>query len=655
MRRDNAVLNDLINGSPYPIYLISGPDLIIGVANAATLKAWGKDESVIGMRFRDALPELVGQPFEHLLLKVMATGEAYHAVNDRADLMIDGEMKTAYFTFSYEPYSNPEGKIIGVTCYATDVTKLVTATKELEKVSQQVRDANEELAAINEEMFASNEELAALNEELAATNEELTESHHLLELSEKRFRNLILQAPFAICVIRASDLVVIDVNDRYLALIGKRREKIEDLSIWEGVPEAAEAYAPVMQEVINSCTAFEAKEAEVHLVRNGVAEQMFIDFVYEPVTDLLGLVSAIMVVGIDVTEKVKARKSIEEIEERIRLAVQAAEIGTFDYYYATKELVVSDRFNEIFGIVPGTTRTEVIDMYHPDDRHLSDEAHEAGKKTGKIFYEARLLRADGMRWVRYQGNIYFDANGNPDRTLGTVIDITEYKALQQQKDDFISIASHELKTPITSLKASLQLLHRMKENINPALFPRMIDQATKSMDKITELVDDLLNVAKMNEGQIGLKKDWFNISEMIDKCCNHVRESGKHELVFEGNKELMVFADEHRIDQVIVNLVNNATKYAPESKQIFIGVSQVGNEAKISVRDTGPGVAAEKLPHLFDRFYRADESGVQVSGLGLGLYISADIVKRHGGDIGVDSELGKGSNFWFTLPLDGNV
>lgn len=655
MKPDKDILSSLIEQSPYPIYLILGEDLIISIANSATLKAWGKTEEVIGMRFRDALPELAGQPFEHLLLKVIATGEPYHAINDRADLLVDGQMQTFYFTFSYEPVFDHNKHVIGVSCFATDVTSLVAATKQVESMSEQTHQINEELAAINEEVTASNEELAALNEELAATNEELTESYKMLELSEKRFRSLILQAPFAICVIRASDLRVTDVNDLYLALVGKQRSAIDGVNIWDAVPEAAEAYAPVMQQVIDSRTAYMAKEAELYLVRNGISELLYIDFVYEPVLDLMGAVTAIMVVGIDVSEKVLARKSIEEIEERIRLAVQAAEIGTFDYHYAKDELVVSDRFNEIFGIAAGTTRSEIIATYHPDDKNLSAEAHAIGKTTGKIFYEARVMRNDGMRWVRFQSNIYFDANGEAERTLGTVIDITEYKALQQQKDDFISIASHELKTPITSLKASLQLLSRMKENPNPAMLPRLIDQATRSMDKITDLVDDLLNVAKMNEGQIRLKKDWFLVEGMIDKCCNHVREIGLHELIFEGDKALMVFADEHRVDQVIVNLVNNAVKYAPDSKVIKIKAKKLGKAVKIAVTDEGPGISEDKIPYLFDRFYRADQSGLQVSGLGLGLYISADIVKRHGGEIGVESELGKGSTFWFTLPIDGET
>ena len=115
--------------------------------------------------------------------------------------------------------------------------------------------------------------------------------------------------------------------------------------------------------------------------------------------------------------------------------------------------------------------------------------------------------------------------------------------------------------------------------------------------------------------------------------------------------ELQVYADAERVNQVVINFVNNAIKYAPESKEIKINIEKVTDMAKVSVSDKGPGISADKLTHLFDRYYRVDTSGVQYSGLGLGLYISAEIIKKHNGQIGVDSELGKGSTFWFTLPL----
>jgi PAS domain S-box-containing protein len=514
------------------------------------------------------------------------------------------------------------------------------------------KESEQRLQDFNEELATANEELAAVNEELATTNEELEQSYNELVISEERFRSLIKQAPVAICVIRAEDLVVTDVNEGYLELVGKDRSEVENLSIWDAVAEAAEAYAPVLQSVIDTGIAFHAREHEVTLIRRGVPEQVFIDFVYEPVKIMSKEVSSIMVVGNDVTDKVIARRSIEDVEQRIRLAVEAAEIGTYEYNYKTNALTSDERFRDIFGFKHEVSRNDVLSMYHQDDVGISAVAHEEARRTGKLFYEARFMVEDGsMHWARFHGRLHRDAAGEPERLLGTILDITEFKQLQAQKDDFISIASHELKTPITSLKASLQLLDRMKDKPSP-LLPKLIGQATRSMQKISDLVEDLLNVSRMNAGYMQLTKRRFKLSQVFDDCCDHVKQLGTHTLVISAASKLEVIADEHRIEQVVVNFVNNAIKYAPQEKEIFLTVEDLGDKAKVSVRDTGPGIPAAKLPHLFERYFRADESGAQVSGLGLGLYISAEIIARHNGEIGVDTEEGKGSTFWFTLPKD---
>jgi two-component system phosphate regulon sensor histidine kinase PhoR len=243
-----------------------------------------------------------------------------------------------------------------------------------------------------------------------------------------------------------------------------------------------------------------------------------------------------------------------------------------------------------------------------------------------------------------------DEKGNITGGIGTFMDVTNRRKSIQQKDDFISIASHELKTPITTLKASLQLLHRMQDSAS-AIIPKVVSQANKSMNKISTLIEDLLNATKITEGHLQLHRTAFKVADLFNNCCSHVRIEGKYELVVVGDKDIEVFADEHQIDQVVVNLVNNAIKYAPESKQIILSVEKYGDKAKLSVTDRGPGISEEKIPHLFNRYYRVDNKSVQFSGLGLGLYICSEIIKKHQGEIGVQSEAGKGSTFWFTLPL----
>jgi two-component system CheB/CheR fusion protein len=373
----------------------------------------------------------------------------------------------------------------------------------------------------------------------------------------------------------------------------------------------------------------------------------------------------------DITDKRKIEEGLAEIEllfqeskDRLQLAIDAAGLGTWDYNTLTGELISDSRCKEMFGLLPleKIDYKRFIALIHPDDKDRIDEVlQQALKGTNNGEYEEEFRTAavtdKNFKWIKFKGKAYFNAECIAYRLVGTSVDITIQKILDQatkellkKKDDFMSIASHELKTPITTLKASLQLLNRMKDNPNKMLVS-LIEQSNKSMERVTTLIENLLNTNKLNEGQLHLNKTSFTIAQMIADCCQHVRIAGVYTIITDGDTELMVYADADRIDQVVVNFVNNAIKYAPSAKEIHVYIEKVNNMAKVSVRDNGPGIPPEKLPYLFDRYYRADSSGMQYSGLGLGLYISAEIVKRHNGKIGVDSEIGIGSTFWFTLPL----
>ena len=648
-------------------------DAAIQYANDAMLTVWGKGKEVIGKSLEDALPELKGQPFIAMFKQVWNEGLTIKGNETPADLVIDDKLQTFYFNFEYRAVKNANNETYCILHMAKDVTDVVLGRKreqdlieELRAVNEELLSANEEIRAANAEMTAANEEITAANEEIRAANEEITASNEELSESRKQlmeiyqdlaesdafFRSMVKQAPIGICIIRANDLFIQDVNTAYLELVGKKREELENRTIWNAVPEAAEAYAPIMNDVIKTGIAYQAKENELMLVRNGVPERIFIDFVYEPMfTD--DIVQAIMVLAIDVSDKVIARRSIEDVEERIRLAVEAAEIGTFDLNLVSGEMLSSERFDAIFGFDKPEDWAMYSNAVHPEDRASREAAHKSALVSGKLFYEARVIHADqSIHWIRVHGNVYYDKVRKPQRILGTLLDITQFKRLEQQKDDFISIASHELKTPITSLKASLQLLEKLKDNPTAPVVPKLIDQSLKSMRKISTLVEDLLNVSRSQQSHLTLNKAEFVMADLLNNCCSHVRVTGKYEFKLEGDLHLKVNADEHAIDQVVINLVNNAVKYAPDSLVITMKVEKIGNSVKVSVKDTGPGIDPEKIPFLFDRYYQAQSAGFNNSGLGLGLYISAEIIRKHGGQIGVDSTLGQGSTFWFTLPLD---
>jgi two-component system phosphate regulon sensor histidine kinase PhoR len=286
----------------------------------------------------------------------------------------------------------------------------------------------------------------------------------------------------------------------------------------------------------------------------------------------------------------------------------------------------------------------------PDDEHPMAIAMDTGMPV--YDHEIAVQQNDDTKlYISVNAAPLYDENGIITGVVGTFMDVTNRRMQQQQKDDFISIASHELKTPITSLKASLQLLTRLKDTPVSPMLPKLIEQANKSMEKVSSLIEDLLDASHMNDGQLHLKKKEFVLSQLINDCCQHIRTGGAHTVITEGDLDLSVYADAEKIEQVIVNFVNNAAKYAPKSKDIHLNITQLKGMAHVAVTDRGPGVATDDIPHLFDRYYRVDNNGIKYSGLGLGLYISAEIIKKHGGKIGVDSEVGKGSTFWFMIPL----
>ncbi|WP_207425939.1 ATP-binding protein [Pedobacter sp. SYSU D00535] len=471
----------IFNSSPSPIYVCAGSDLKVVYANEATLKVWGKDASIIGKPFIEALPEIVQQPFPELLRKVYETGISYHTEQDRADLQTHGILQTYYFKFAYQPLKEADGTIWGVLCTATDVTELVEARRQV-------------------------------------------------EISQANLRGMIMQAPVAICILKGPGFIVEIANAMMLEIWGTTDE-IVGKPIFEGLPEArGQGFEELLHSVYHSGESFSAFERPANLPRNGKLETTYLNFVYAPLRDADGVINAVMAVATDVTEQALAQK---------------------------------------------------------------------------------------------------------------------------RKDDFIGIASHELKTPLTSLKASIQLIERFTANDPNNKLERLVKQSSSSISKLTYLIEDLLNVTKLNEGQLTLNKEFFALSKVINDCCQHVRMEGTHQIVVEGDLHLQVYADFHRIDQVIVNLVNNAVKYGPQSGKIIIHIEKSEGFAKVTVEDFGQGIPEEKLPHLFQRYYRVDSSGHQISGLGLGLYISKEIVAKHGGKIGVESSLGKGSKFWFTLPIEG--
>ena len=360
--------------------------------------------------------------------------------------------------------------------------------------------------------------------------------------------------------------------------------------------------------------------------------------------------------NLELEERVSSRtKALSDSETLFRNMMETISQMAWTVTVEAQATFFNQRWYEYTGLNYKEGKTQDWDqVIHPDDLQLSSKQFSLIQDgiitewTGEIRYK----RADGLyRW--HQISILPIRNDNHEVQLwiGTATDIHDLKILQERKDDFISIASHELKTPITSLTAVLQLLNRMKENPSNKMIPVLIERANKSLDKVNQLIKNLLSVTQFNNGQLHLKKTLVSLYQLIDECCLQISNE-IYTVKTVGDLNIKVFADALRIDQVLVNFVINAIKYAPDSKEILITIEKIEDMAKVSVTDKGKGIPSDKLPHLFDRYFRVDGVGNQYSGLGLGLFISGEIIKKHGGEIGATSAMGKGSTFWFTLPIN---
>jgi PAS domain S-box-containing protein len=359
----------------------------------------------------------------------------------------------------------------------------------------------------------------------------------------------------------------------------------------------------------------------------------------------------------DITERKNSREELLKTNQRLEIALEAGKLGSYELELSSGLMNCTPQCKANYGLDVNADFNfpDLMAIIMPEYReHVRQRVAEAIENHSVYNAEYKVTWPDkSVHWINASGKASYDDSGKAILMVGVTFDVTEQKLLQQQKDEFIGIASHELKTPVTSIKAYTQVLERILKKKGDTQEAQMIGKMDAQLNRLTSLIADLLDVTKINSGRLQFNYTSFDFNLLIAEVVEDLqRTTQKHTLIENMQKTGQVYADRERISQVLVNLVSNAIKYSPHTKNIIIHTRLQNDEVIVSVQDFGIGISKEKQERVFEQFYRVSGAKQHTfPGLGLGLYISSEIIKREGGRIWVDSEVEKGSTFYFALPL----
>jgi signal transduction histidine kinase len=226
------------------------------------------------------------------------------------------------------------------------------------------------------------------------------------------------------------------------------------------------------------------------------------------------------------------------------------------------------------------------------------------------------------------------------------------KQAENKKDEFISIASHELKTPLTSVKGYIQLLQRSLNKDDKTMAQNHLQKASVQLEKLNELIVDLLDISKIESGKMKFNMQYFCADNMVNNAIEMLQQSNPGFIINKlGKTNENIYGDEMRLEQVVINFITNAIKYAPGTNQVNVTINIKDGKLYLAVKDFGIGISKEQQAKIFDKFYRVEEHSNRFNGLGIGLYICSEIINRHSGTIGVNSVPDEGSEFYFIIPI----
>ncbi len=603
LKKSEERFRDIVRQTPVGMVILRGREFVVEMANNACLLMIDKKENeFVGKPLFEPLPE-VEQSVRALLDNVLDTGTPYHGIEYPVPVNRYGKLEVSYFNFLCHPLTEHDGNISGIIVTVADVSSQVLARTKLEEIAAIVHSSDDAIISKN------------LNGIITSWN---TAAERIFGYSADE----MIGQP-------VSKLIPADRINEEPEILARLRKG---------------------QRVDHFETKRITKDKRI----------LDVSLTISPVRDSQGNVIGASKIARDITSQKQAERIIKESEEKFRLLADSMPqfVWTGD---AEGNL---NYFNKAIYKYSGLTKEQFetggwLQIVHPDEKSENIKAWQHSVTTGQDFlFEHRFRRHDGeYRWQLTRAVPQRDEEGNIQMWVGTSTDIQEMKEQDQQKDYFISLASHELKTPITSVKAYTQLLQINYSNSSDSFLTKSLDIIDKQVLKLINLISDLLDLSKIKSGSLTLKKEDFEINELIQEVIDEIKHiNPTYEISFSREGTTTLHADKEKIGQVITNLLTNAIKYSPDSLKIEVESRVENNNLVVTVQDYGIGISAHDQQKIFERFYRVEgKDEKKFPGFGIGLFISMEIIRRHEGTIGVNSEPGKGSAFNFSIPLLNNI
>lgn len=602
----------------------------------------GRHPEALGMRapecWKGEVWDTVVRP---QIAEVMTDGKATWYVDQHIPLPREGRVEETYWTYSYSPVFDDDGRVGGALVLAQETTARVFGERRQQMLLEQ------------------------------------------LSVERARLTDIFEQAPALIAVLRGPEHQFEQVNRVYYQLVGHR--KLIGRSVREALPEVVEqGFIELLDRVLETGEPYVGREIPTLLARSpgGEPEERFLNFVYQPLTEADGSRSGIFVHGIDVTESVHSRHEAEayaaELEAgraRYRALAEAVPVHVWTAQADGLLDFVSEQTAAYFGVTAEQLLGSGWSAFvHPEDLPASRERWARALATGTPYQaEFRLIEGSSgdYRWHLVRAVPEFDAVGSVTGWVGSNTDVEEERraradaeaarkaaeAASRAKSDFLAVMSHELRTPLNAIGGYAELLEMGIRGPVTESQREDLARIQGSQRHLLGLINEVLNYARLETGTVRYDLTAVGLSHVVEEAEALVRPQARAKGITlrmpDVAPDVTARADAEKLRQVLVNLLSNAVKFTDRGGEIEIAVEERESVVSLKVRDTGIGIAADKLESIFEPFVqvRADLTRT-AEGTGLGLAISFDLARGMGGDLTVESTPGLGSTFTLTLPRD---